>query len=147
MKTIYLNDGDFKLDVYIKFRDTKISRLLLDFQEAFEVLRKETVSYNQVQNMMLLSQMLILKQFTNLGLEKLDMSKKEDLYKLFNIAEKLVDTGIYEQIFEQFEKDELEKINKAIEQSNQMGKQIGEIMASAINHEKIKGEDNAEGLH
>lgn len=143
LRTIYLADGKYTCQVYTKFRTTKIQKMLLDLQECFELLKQENVNLEDVKNMFLIFNMLLIKHFTDLPLEKIDVSTREGISKLIRVADQLTDTGLFAEIINSFDSNEIQKINSLLRESNMMGEQLGEMMARIALNYRREDEDSA----
>ena len=137
---VILLDGKYTVKVAKTFMKSKIQRFLLDLQDALLVLESEKVNTQDVGNMFIIYQMCLLKQFTDLPLKHLDMSKKRDVSKMLTVANQLLDLGVLEEIIKAIPENEMKKIEQVVKEVDQIGKQFGEMLASATfaEQEKLK---------
>lgn len=112
LKDIPLLNGKYVIQLHETFLETQIQKFLLDFQEAALILKADQVSLADMRNGLLLYQMLLVKHFTNSGLDHLLMNKKDDVAKLLSIAEDLINIGVFKEIIEHFPQAELDKIDQ-----------------------------------
>lgn len=137
-RKISLFDGQYQLTVHENFLDNDIYNFILDIQEAGLILKSEDVSMKVVSNYFVIYQMLLLKHFSDSGMKHIKMSDKKGVSKLLQVADELTKIGVFQQIPEFFDKEELAKIDNAIKNTDTAGKQLGELMVSATINEQEK---------
>jgi len=139
MKRVTLKNGDY-IDIQEKFRKTSIQRLLLDYSDILEQLKNKNVSWEVFKNATFIYYMLLLKHFTSLS-----NTIPLDVEKMVLICEKLIDLELIEEILNQFDPEEVKKVENMIEQvgknSNFIGNALGEAFVSAVLNEQ-DGESN-----
>jgi len=134
MKRVTLKNGDY-IDIQLKFKKTSIQRLLLDYSDILEQLKNKNVSWEVFKDATFIYYMLLLKHFTSLG-----NSIPLDIEKMVVICEKLIDLDLLEEILNQFDPEELKRVQDMIEQvgknSNFIGNALGEAFVNAVINEK-----------
>lgn len=109
-----------KIDRY--FKKTKIQDMIIELQEIMQELRKENVDINAIKDIIVIYQMLIIKHFTSLPLPK-NISIK----KMLAVYDKLIDTGLFEEILNNFPHDQIEFLNEELRKYKKIGEQMGEL--------------------
>ncbi|MCR8641546.1 hypothetical protein NV379_02650 [Paenibacillus sp. N1-5-1-14] len=140
-KKVTLKTGDFIM-IQTKFRKTNVQNMLVEYQEILESMKNMNVDFGVIKDISFVYYMLLLRHFTNLN------NIPKDINKMVSVCEKLIDLDILEEIFESFELEELKKIDEMIKKisnnSNLIGKQMGEIFTKAVINESVK--DDEDGL-
>ena len=121
----HILDGKYDVEIHKHFKTTDIQKLLIDYQELLEQLRKQHIDIDTIQAMSYLFPTLLIKYFTNVDIPL-------DISKMLIVIEKLVDIGAYEEILNNLPQDEVKKaseiIEKSVENSNKIGELMGELM-------------------
>ena len=111
-KVINVQVGDtvYAVTIDVKFQPTKLQAMILDLVEKYQHISK----LDDVLDISYYANFLLLKYFTDLGLEKVD-----DFNKQLKVFKGLVDLEIFDKVVDGFDTVELEKVNVYI-------KKIGE---------------------
>lgn len=128
LKDIPLLNGKYVIQMHEAFLETQIQKFLLDFQEAALILKADQVSLVDMRNGLLLYQILLIKHFTNSGLDHLVMNKIDDVVKLLGIAEDLINIGVFQEIIEHFPQAELDKIDQFTKKLDSEEKAANEVL-------------------
>lgn len=142
-KKVTLKTGDYIL-IQTKFKVTSIQRLVLDYQDILEEIKKKKIDADSIKDVTFVYYMLLLKHFTNLD------NIPANIGKMVAVCEKLIDLDILEEILENFPLDEMKKVDEMIkkisENSGVIGEQIGEIFAKMAIDESLKAGDDVDGF-
>lgn len=144
LQTVSLADGKFKFTMNKIFRTTIIDeKLIPDVQAALLTLKKDNVSLDDISDTFRILIMCILKTFTNLGLNHLDMTKEPDVRKLVAVAKELYDKEIFTEIVSNIPESELLKVNKQLELTKVASNHMNELFTSIAiaEQEKIDAEN------
>lgn len=128
-KTISVYNDQFTVDIHTVFRDSLMEHMIFDYLTVLQELQQDEPADGEMGEMMgvavLLLNALILKEFTNLPIPK-----KLDAGKLVQITRNLLDTGIMQEVFQQFNPAELDKIAKKLEDASGRIGQLSALAAS-----------------
>lgn len=129
LKRISLSNG-YYCEVHEKFKTTSIQKLVIDYHDVLEQLKKRDVSWTSTKDIIFVYYMLLLKHFTSLG-----EIIPADIDQMVAISEKLLDLGLMGEILEALDPAEVEKLNDTIgkmsENGKMLGAQIGELFVRA----------------
>ncbi|GAA4880647.1 hypothetical protein GCM10023310_71090 [Paenibacillus vulneris] len=135
---VFLKNGDHIL-IQKKFKRTSIQRLILDYQDILDQLRKKEITMEVVKDITFIYYMLLLRHFTNLS------NIPSDIEKMVIVCEKLIDLDLLDEIMGHFLETELEKVQNMIKQvsdnSHLISDQMREIFSHAIIQETVYGEE------
>lgn len=130
----------YKIKIDKKFKRTKIQKIIIELQEVIEELRQKDVTINTIQDILSIYQMLILKHFTSLPLPQ-----NISIEKMLAVCEKLIDTGLFEEIWNSFPQEQIEflgqEVDKYVKNIPQIGEQLGEMFVGMDMGNENVGED------
>lgn len=141
-KTIYVC-GDYPVQVDIKFRKTKIQKMILDYIIILEDLRKQkNVNEETLMRTTSLINTLIVKYFTDIPVPPID-----NIEKLIQVSNALLDLGIMDVLFDGnengFPKDQLELVKTEIDKvSKNIGQILGEMGIKAVLNETNEDDED-----
>lgn len=105
----------FEVLIDTKFQPSKIQALIMELAEKYQ----EIKHLNDVFNISYFANYLIIKYFTDINMAKVD-----GLEKSIRVFKALVDLGLFDQIIEKFDENELQKINDYINKMNNRVKEF-----------------------
>jgi hypothetical protein len=116
-KAIQVTANNQTFDVLIdeKFQPTKIQNLIMELAEK----QQQIKNLNDILDLSFFANYLIIKYFTNI-----EMVKVDDLEKSIRVFKALVDLGIFEQIMDQFDEKEMQKVNEYIKKMSDKVKEL-----------------------
>ncbi|OPH47568.1 hypothetical protein BC351_10265 [Paenibacillus ferrarius] len=115
---ITLSNGDY-LHIYKEFKTTSIQKLVVDYMEIIEELKKRQIGFKTFKDMTFVYYMLLLKHFTDLN------NIPTDIEKMIIICEELINLDLLEQIMQAFPEDQLKKIKKLLDKANENSELLG----------------------
>lgn len=118
--------GDYEIQIDTIFRESKIQKLLIDYLTILQNLRKlDNVTDKTIINSISLVNTLIIRYFSNAPIPDID-----NLVKLIQVSDALLDLGIMKSCFEHFPQSEIEKVKDALDRvSKESGRLMGEMAA------------------
>jgi len=127
LKRVHLKNGSY-CDVYVKFRPTKIQKLIEEYQDILVQLgKRDELMGDNIKGLSFIFYMLLLRHFTTLG-DQIPL----DIEKMIVACEKLIDLGILEELLNAFPQEEINKIDEMIRKidanTRLIGDQIGELI-------------------
>jgi hypothetical protein len=133
--------GDYEVQIDIKFRRTKIQKVILDYFTILQDLKKrENINDETIVHTTSLLYALIIRYFSDIPLPDID-----DVEKLIQVSNSLLDLGIMEELFGEngFPKDQVELLTKEIDKAaNGIGNILGELSLQSVLSEGV--EENGE---
>lgn len=121
----HILDGKYDVEIHRHFKDTDIQKLLIDYQELLDQLRKQEVDIDSIQGMTYLFPTLLIKYFTNIDIP-------DDINKILIVVDKLINIGAYEEILNNLPQDEVDKVNKMVEKVTENQSRIGDLMGELM---------------
>lgn len=141
-KLVHLKDGQFTIELATHFKNTAIQRLILDYQDILNELKKQNLTTEVIKDLMLIFNMLILKHFSSLPLQNTNVSQ------LLSACEKLIDLDLFGEIFSYFPEGELEKLRVKVSEVSksipQISQAMGDLFASGIINETMTDGEQVE---
>lgn len=118
--------GDYEIQIDTIFRESKIQKLVIDYLTILQNLHKlEKVTEETIINSISLVNVLIIKYFSNAPIPDID-----DLGKLIQVSDTLLDLGITKNCFEHFPQSEIDKVKDALDRAaKESGRLMGEMAA------------------
>jgi hypothetical protein len=133
-----VNGNKHKINIRNKFLPSKIQQYILDVKEALLILKSDNVSLQDLNKVLIVNLMCVFKYFTDLPISHIQLNKKRNISKLFDVASALMDLGIFEDLYLSFDESERQKLDEFLVKSETLGKDLGEIMIAATLNEQEK---------
>jgi hypothetical protein len=129
-RKIYILEDNDEVDISIKFKETVINRIVMEYLTVLErVGRTEKLDNELVIGSIGLLNLFMLREFSNVPMIP---KTSEDMQKNIDVADALYNCGIMDAVLEQFDKDEKQKVyDKLNKVSAESGKFLGEAALKA----------------
>lgn len=115
MKSISLSNGKFNFLMNKTFGKSKIDKYLVpDIKLAISTIKNENVDFDESSDIYGILIMCILKNFTNLGLDNLDLSVESDVRKLIAVQAEFYKNNIFEEIISNIDPIEFKKLKRQL---------------------------------
>lgn len=116
-KVVHVEVGgkNYAVTIDVKFQPTKLQALIMELVEKYQHISK----LDDVLDISYYANFLLLKYFTDLGLEEVD-----DFNKQLQVFKGIIDLEIYDKIVENFAQEEIEKVNVYIKKIGENLKQL-----------------------
>ncbi|MFC4304100.1 hypothetical protein [Cohnella boryungensis] len=131
-KRVHLSNG-YYVDVQEKFKPTDGQKLVVDYQQVLQQMKKEGLDVKTGRDMLFVYYMLLLKHFTSLG-----DAIPEKLDQMILLCEKMLDLGIMEELIGAFPAEELEKLTLLLQRAAEGSQLLAEHLrkpAQGGNHQ------------
>lgn len=128
-KKVVFDDG-YYINIDVKFKPTKINKLITDFQDQVEYANNNNINISDI-NVIDYIFFLVIKHFTDLKIPD------DSLEKQINIFYKLADSDYYKVIMESFDQNELGKIWEKIYEIEDFYKMYNENLQKLKDEEEI----------
>ena len=127
--TVVANGQEFKVAIDTKFKDTEIANILTELIKRSEYAKKASLDFDVTAYILI----LLIKHFTDIDFQETSsMAKTMDIE--VRTLNALINLGLLEQILDNFDKSEVEKLSNAFEKheaglkeiaNNLMVKEVG----------------------
>lgn len=105
--TIKVNGTDYSVKIKEQFKDTEIAELFNELYQRHMYCQKEGLNYDITSGLMALT----IKHFTDIEFST-NGNLKDDFENEVQMLDALINLGIFEQVIQQFDKKEIEKMGK-----------------------------------
>lgn len=137
-RKIYILEDNDEVDINIKFKETVINRIVMEYVSVLErVGREEKLDNDLVIASIGLLNLFMLREFSNVPMIP---KTSEDLQKNIDIADALYNSGIMDAVLEQFDEKEKQKVYDKLEMASKRGGELlGELaIKSSVSHQEEK---------
>nr|WP_156736261.1 hypothetical protein [Mycobacterium sp. E3298] len=113
-KRVELDNGEFHLDIYEKFKPTSIKKFIVEYIELLTELKTKGVSFEVISGISYVYYMLLIRHFTP---KPNNIPKNAE--KMYLICEELMNRNILSDIINAFPPEEVAKIDEEMKKFNE----------------------------
>lgn len=117
--TVTANGEEFEVTIDTKFKDTEIANIFAELIQRSEYAKKASLDFDVTAYILI----LLIKHFTNIEFQE-TKSMANNMEIEVRTLNALINLGLLEQILDNFDKSEVEKLSKAFEKHEAGFKQI-----------------------